>query len=167
MTRVWRFSLAILILLTCVGCDRATKTIVREELASSPPISLLKDFVRLEYVENPGAILGLGSGLPREGRFLLLVILAGVSLLLTLGYIASTHSLDLMPFIGLSLLTGGGMGNLIDRISNDGAVTDFVRLGIGPIRTGIFNLADVAIVTGVLMLFLWSVGEGKRVRNAG
>lgn len=103
--------------------------------------------------------------MPSEGRFLLLVIFAGASLLLTLGYIASARSLDLLPFIGLSLLTGGGLGNLIDRISNNGAVTDFVRLGIGPFRTGIFNLADVAIVTGVLMLLLWSVGEGRRTRN--
>jgi signal peptidase II len=70
-----------------------------------------------------------------------------------------------MPFIGLCLLTGGGLGNLIDRISNNGAVTDFLRLGIGPLRTGIFNLADVAIVSGVLMLLWWSVGEGKRARN--
>jgi signal peptidase II len=165
MKRKWRFSLAIVILLSCVGCDRATKTIVREELAFSPPISLLNDFVRFEYVENPGAILGIGSSLPSEGRFLLLVIFAGVSLLLTLGYIASARSLDLMPFIGLSLLTGGGLGNLVDRISNNGAVIDFVRLGIGPFRTGIFNLADVAIVTGVLMLLLWSVREGKQARN--
>ena len=167
MKRTWRFGLAIMILLSCVSCDRATKTIAREELAFSPPISLLNDSVRFEYVENPGAILGLGSSLPSEGRFLLLVIFAGASLLLTLGYIAGARSLDLLPFFGLSLLTGGGLGNLIDRISHNGAVTDFVRLGIGPIHTGIFNLADVAIVTGVLMLLLWSVGEGKRAGNAG
>jgi signal peptidase II len=85
MQRKWRFSLAIMILLSCVGCDRATKTIVREELAFSPPISLLNDFVRFEYVENPGAILGIGSSLPSEGRFLLLVIFSGVSLMINIG----------------------------------------------------------------------------------
>lgn len=163
---MWRFSLAILILLSCAGCDRATKNIAREELVSSPPISLLNDFVRFEYVENSGALLGLGSNLPREGRFLLLVIFAGASLLLALGYIASVHRLDLMPLIGLSLLAGGGVGNLIDRIFNNGAVTDFVRLGFGSLRTGVFNLADVAILAGVLMLLLWSAGERRGARNA-
>ena len=161
MKRMWRLSLAILILLSCAGCDQATKNIARESLASSPPISLLNDFVRFEYVENSGALLGLGSNLPGEGRFLLLVIFAGVSLLLTLGYIARADQLDFKLLIGLSLFTGGGVGNLIDRIFNDGAVTDFVRLGIGVLRTGIFNLADVAIVAGAVTILLWSAGERK------
>ena len=82
--------------------------------------------------------------------------------MVTLVYLMRVPSLDLMPVIGLSLMAGGGVGNLIDRIFNNGAVTDFVRLGIGPLRTGIFNLADVAVVVGISMLFLWGVGERKR-----
>jgi signal peptidase II len=159
MKKMWRLSLVVLIMLSCVGCDRATKNVARHELVSSPPISLLNDWVRFEYVENSGAFLGLGSDLPGEGRFLLLVIFAGASLLFTLVYIATVHTPNLMPLIGLSLLAGGGAGNLMDRILNNGAVTDFVRLGIGPFRTGIFNLADVAIVMGVAMLLLWSARE--------
>ena len=163
---MWRFSLVILILLSCVGCDRATKNVARGELASSPPLSLLNDSVRFEYVENSGAFLGLGSNLPGEGRFLLLVIFAGISLLLTLVYIATVHTSNLMALIGLSLLAGGGAGNLIDRILNNGTVTDFVRLGIGPFRTGVFNVADVAIMVGVAMLLLWSAGERQWTGNA-
>ena len=159
MKRMWRLSLAILILLSCAGFDRVTKNIARESLASSPPISLLNDFVRFEYVENSGVLLGLGSNLPRESRFLLFVVFSSVGLLLILGYIVRVDRLDLMLLIGLSLLAGGGAGNLIDRIFNDGAVTDFVRLGIGVLRTGIFNLADVAIVAGAVMILLWSAGE--------
>ena len=162
MKRMWRLSLAILILLSCAGCDRLTKNIARESLVSSPPISLLNDFVRFEYVENSGVLLGLGSNLPEESRFLLFVVFSGVGLLLILGYIARVDRLDLMLLIGLSLLAGGGAGNLIDRIFNNGAVTDFVRLGIGVLRTGIFNLADVAIVAGAAMILLWSAGgRGK------
>jgi signal peptidase II len=164
--RIWRFGLVILILLSCVGCDRATKSIAREELASSPPISLLNDFVRFEYVENSGAFLGFGSNLPGEARFLLLVIFAGATLLATLVYTAGVHRLDLWPLIGLSLLAGGGVGNLIDRIFNDGAVTDFVRLGIGAFRTAVFNMADVAMVVGVGMILLRSVVGRKGARNA-
>jgi signal peptidase II len=74
---------------------------------------------------------------------------------------ARVDRLELVPTIALSLLAGGGIGNLIDRIANDGAVTDFVRIGIGPLRTGIFNLADVAIVVGVLVLALWNAVDGS------
>jgi signal peptidase II len=164
--RMWRFGLVVLILVFCTGCDRVTKNVARELLASSPPISVLNDFIRFEYVENQGALLGLGANLPREDRFVLLTIFASVSLVLTLAFIAKVHSLGLRPLIGLSLVAGGGVGNLIDRIINNGAVTDFVRLGIGSFRTGIFNVADVAIVVGVVMLLLWSAGERKGIGNA-
>ena len=47
---------------------------------------------------------------------------------------------------------GGGLGNWLDRVMHDGAVTDFVSLGLGGLRTGIFNVADLAVVAGTLLL---------------
>jgi signal peptidase II len=164
--RMWKFGLVVLILVSCAGCDRVTKHMAREWLAPCPPISVLNDFVRFEYVENEGAFLGFGSSMPRELRFVLFVILTGVILALTLAFIARVDDLGLGSLIGLSLVAGGGVGNLIDRIINDGAVTDFVILGIGSLRTGIFNLADVAIVVGVVMILLWSLGARKETGNA-
>jgi signal peptidase II len=163
MRRLWRFVLVLLILLSCVSCDRATKNIAKEQLAASPAISLLNDAVRFEYTENSGALLGLGSTLPSGVRYLLLVVFAGASLLFTLIYIASARRLDFALLMGLSLVAGGGLGNLIDRIFNNGFVTDFVRLRAGPLRTGIFNMADVAIVVGTGLILLWSLREGKEV----
>jgi signal peptidase II len=157
---MWRLGLVILVLVSCVGCDQATKNIARGSLASSS-VSLLNDSVRFEYTENPGAFLGLGSKLPREARFLLLVIFTSASLLLTLAFTVSARNLDVEQWVGLSLLAGGGVGNLIDRIFNDGAVIDFVRLGVGSLQTGVFNLADVAIVAGVILLLLGSA-RGRR-----
>ena len=162
MQRMWRLSLVVLILVACVGCDRAAKAIAKEELGSSPPISLWNDSVRFEYTENSGAFLGLGSRLPSQVRFVLLVLFAGAGLVLTLVYLVRMPSPDWLPLVGLSLLSGGGIGNLIDRILNQGAVTDFVSIGWGPLRTGVFNLADVAIVAGVIALFLWSALEGRK-----
>jgi signal peptidase II len=49
-------------------------------------------------------------------------------------------------------LAGGGLGNLIDRITNEGRVVDFVSLGLGPVRTGFFNVADVAVLAGAMLL---------------
>jgi signal peptidase II len=60
--------------------------------------------------------------------------------------------LDLAQLTGLALATSGGIGNLIDRITNEGRVIDFVSVGIGPVRTGIFNVADMAIMAGVVLL---------------
>jgi len=162
MPKVFRLGLVILILVSCTGCDRVTKSIAKASLAASPPVSLLNDVVRFEYTENPGAFLGLGSGLPGDVRFLLLVIFAGTSLLLTLALIVRARSSGLGPLIGLSLLASGGVGNLLDRILNNGAVIDFVRLGSGCIRTGVFNLADVAIMAGVAMLLVSSAAEMRR-----
>jgi signal peptidase II len=163
---MWRFGLVVLILVSCTGCDRVTKNMAREWLAPSPPISVLNGFIRFEYVENQGALLGLGSNMPREVRFVLFVILACAGLVLTLVFIARAQSWGLRPLIGLSLVAGGGVGNLVDRIINKGAVTDFVRVGIGPVRTGIFNVADVVIVAGVVMILLWVAGERKGTGNA-
>jgi len=166
MRRVCRLGLVILTLVSCTGCDQATKSMAREWLAPSPPISVLNDSIRFEYVENQGALLGLGSNMPREVRFVLFVILASASLVLTLALIARVRSLGLRPLIGLSLVAGGGMGNLIDRIFNNGTVVDFVRFGIGCVRTGVFNLADVAIMVGIVMLLVSSARGMKETGNA-
>jgi signal peptidase II len=166
MKRVWRLGLVVLVLLSCASCDQATKNIARESLGSSPPVSLLNDAVRFEYTENMGAMLGLGSTLPREGRFLLLVVITSASLLVSLAFAIGARNLSVEQWVGLSLFVGGGVGNLIDRINNDGAVIDFVRLGVGAIQTGVFNLADVAIVVGVIVLLLGSA-RGRRATTSG
>jgi signal peptidase II len=125
-------------------------------LASSGPVSLLNDAVRFELIENLGAILGFGSNLPREVRFLLFVVFTGAIGLIALAFTVSARRPIWWQWVGLSLVAGGGVANLVDRILNDGAVTDFVRLKLGPLRTGVFNLADVAIVVGAALVLLAS-----------
>ncbi len=124
MHRIYRFILVAFVLVACVGCDQASKTIARGSLASSQPLSLLNDSVQFEYSENTGAFLSLGSNLPGEVRFLLLVVFVGAILAITLTYTITARRLDLMQLIGLSFLTGGGLGNLLDRISNDGTMEE-------------------------------------------
>ena len=161
MKRIHRLSLVVLILIACTGCDQMTKNIAKESLASSAPISLLNDSIRVEYTENPGAILGLGADLPSEIRLPFFIIFVGVVLTLTLVFAVKTYSLSLMQLVGLSLIAAGGIGNLLDRLFNHGAVIDFVRLGLGLFRTGIFNLADVAILIGVSTLLFSAKGRAK------
>jgi len=157
--RIHRLGLVVLILIACTSCDQMTKTIAKESLASSSPISLLNDSIRIEYTENLGVILGLGANLPGQVRFLVFVVLVSLILAITLAFAVNTRSFSLIQSIGLSLVAAGGIGNLLDRLFNNGAVIDFIRLGLGPLRTGIFNLADVATVTGVVTFLLFSAKE--------
>ena len=65
-------------------------------------------------------------------------------------FLLTRRNVDYRLFIAVSFILAGGIGNLIDRVSNHGLVTDFINLGIGPLRTGIFNVADVAVMFGGL-----------------
>jgi signal peptidase II len=150
MSRALQFGLMIL-LLSCVGCDQATKILAKSHLASRLlPLEFLNGAVRMQYAENTGAFLSLGADLPEEARFLLFVCLVGPILITGLAFAFKSDRTAPAQKMGLILAVGGGMGNLIDRIAH-GAVVDFVSLGIGPLRTGIFNLADVAITVGILL----------------
>jgi signal peptidase II len=149
-----RLVLLLLIVVACAGCDQAAKALARGALEASPPVLLLGGAVRLEYTENPGAFLSLGADLPPTARFLVGVVFVAAALTALLVFTLRGTGLTPRQKAGMVLILGGGLGNLIDRLSNDGHVIDFVSVGIGPLRTGIFNLADVAITAGVLLVFL-------------
>jgi len=154
MQRIHRLGLVVLILIACTSCDQMVKNIAKESLAPSSPISLLNDSIRFEYIQNPGAILGLGGNLPREARVLFAIVFVSIILAFTLVFAFNTHRFSLMQLVGISLVAAGGVGNLLDRLFNNGAVIDFVRLGIGPLQTAIFNVADVAILGGAFTILL-------------
>jgi len=142
----------IIILFSCVGCDQVSKVAAHKYLAYSPPVSYLYGIFRLQYTENKGAFLSLGSAFPEEFRFWLLIVFTGVVLSGMVVFIVFKRALNPFFAISISLIVGGGVGNLIDRMTNDGAVIDFMNIGMGRLRTGIFNVADVAIMIGIGML---------------
>ncbi|HEV7507919.1 MAG TPA: signal peptidase II [Thermoanaerobaculia bacterium] len=158
-----RLFLSALVVIAFVGCDQATKALARETLASSPPVSLLGGAVLFQYAENPGAFLSLGAGLSPQWRFVLGVVVSGAALAALAVFILRSTSLAAMQRIGLGLVVAGGLGNLVDRLANDGRVVDFVSVGIGSLRTGIFNVADMAITAGVLAAMV----AGFRREKAG
>jgi signal peptidase II len=146
------------VVLGCLGCDHATKQIARELLPGVGGVGLAGDTLRLELASNPGGFLSLGAGMSEELR--LLLFLAAVPLLVAVLCVkllrAQRPTAPLLVAVGL--LAGGGLSNWLDRLLHGGAVTDFVSLGWGPLRTGIFNLADLAVVTGVALL-IWRIRE--------
>lgn len=153
MAMAKRLLLMIPLVLACVGCDHLTKAAAREHLAASAGHSFFGDLLHLQYAENPGAFLSLGIGLSDEARFWVFTVAVGTILLGTAGVALKSRALRPAAVAALALILGGGLGNLVDRITNDGRVVDFLNLGVGPVRTGVFNLADVAITAGVTLLF--------------
>jgi signal peptidase II len=145
-----RLAAAGLILSCCIGCDQATKELATQALRNSPPRSYLHGTIRLEYALNPGGFLSLGRNLPDRWRSWLFVGVNSALIVGVCGYLTVRRSLPFALFVALVCTVAGGSGNLIDRVANDGLVTDFINVGIGPLRTGIFNVADVAITFGGL-----------------
>jgi len=137
-----------------VSGDQAAKLLARSRLVGEPAIALLGGAVRFEYAENRGAFLSLGESLPGAARFALFVLLVGAALVAALVFAFRTRTLPTPELAALALIAGGGLGNLVDRLARNGAVVDYVSMGWGPLRTGIFNLADAAITAGALV-FLW------------
>jgi signal peptidase II len=161
-----RICFVTILLLSTVGCDQLTKRVAKAELASSESISLIKNVIRLEYAENPGAFLSVGEDMPRSIILLLSSLLIGVLLLLLTALIMQDRGVKTAVLTGFCLIAGGSIGNLIDRLMNGGAVIDFVSVGIGPVRSGIFNLADTAILAGaIILLLLMRKGPGETEEN--
>lgn len=144
------------VLIVCVSCDQASKAAAQAFLSGAGTSSFLGDTVRLSLAHNTGAFLSLGSALPEAWRSSIFSLGVGIMLLALLGYILSSKSITLMEIVALSLILAGGEGNLIDRVLY-GYVVDFMNIGIGILRTGIFNVADIAVTAGALLLVFDSV----------
>jgi signal peptidase II len=146
-----------LILVSCVGCDQASKVVAERHLSSAQPIRLLGDLFRLQYTANEGAFLGLGSGMPEAVRFWVFTVLVAAVLVGGLWFVWVSREMNQpMNLLGVSLILGGGLSNLVDRLLNNGQVVDFMNLGVGKVRTGIFNFADLAIMAGLGVLLVWN-----------
>lgn len=155
MTIRTRLALLAVITLLTVGFDQATKILAAQHLIRGEVHSYLFDTVRIVYAENTGAFLGLGGHLSSEARFWVFVVLVGLFLLGLLAYTLVGRELTRPAVAALALLFAGGLSNFYDRLVNNGSVIDFINLGLGPLRTGIFNVADVAIMLGLFMLIFY------------
>jgi signal peptidase II len=140
-----------------IGCDRISKDLAREHLMHRPPQSFFHDVFRLEYVENTGAFLSMGDDWPQPVSFWILSIFPLTCLLAVFVYaLRKAGEMSNLMLFSVALIFSGGMGNVTDRILNDRHVTDFMNLGVLNLRTGIFNLADVYVSAGfILLLFLY------------
>lgn len=149
-----RLTLILFVVASCVGCDQVSKTYAESRLSNAKTLSFLADSVRLQLVRNEGAFLSVGSSLSRPWRQA--IFRAGVGCLLLALLVYAVVFAPPRPWLicGLSLAFAGGASNLIDRLIYDGQVVDFISIGIGQLRTGIFNIADVCITAGILIILM-------------
>jgi signal peptidase II len=146
-----RFAVLMLLMLGCVGCDQVTKAVARAHLVQAHSLSLLGDTLRLQHEENAGAFLSIGASLPEGLRRALFTAGGALLTLGAMGWALFSPRLKWSGVIGAALISSGGVGNLIDRFTQGGHVTDFLNVGIGGLRTGIFNVADMVLVLGLLL----------------
>jgi signal peptidase II len=151
-----------LIAAVLLGLDFVSKRLVlaHADALRFDRVEVLGSLVRFAYVRNPGAAMGLFP----VNRWTLVVvsILASaflVSLLVTAG---PAHRLRR---IGMGMILGGALGNLVDRLCYGGLVVDFVDIGIGVHRFYTFNVADIGVTVGGALLFLTLLGEETQARR--
>ncbi len=144
--------------------DLLTKLMVQQTLHLYESIPIVGDFFRLTYIFNPGAAFGLHVGPYSRYIFLALAFLAlGVLMVMY----RHTPAADRLRLFAIGAITGGALGNVIDRIRSAQGVVDFLDFGIGNLRWPVFNIADTAVTIGAVLLLasLW-VEDHRRDRES-
>jgi len=135
-----------------IAIDQISKVIVRSTLEPRKVINVIGEYFQLIWVENKGAFLGMGSDMNPTLKLIFLLILPTLVLGYVIYHIVKTKELDRLSLVAFCCIIGGGIANVFDRIVF-GQVTDFFFIDLGGIfRTGIFNVADLSVTTGIIML---------------
>jgi signal peptidase II len=145
--RIYTFLIAFAVLLL----DRYTKWVVAQHVSLHDSITVIKRVFYITHVENRGAAFGIFNDSPSPWKIGLLVLFSVVALVIVSALLwRSSHSMTASA-VGLSLILGGALGNLWDRLLS-GRVVDFLLVYIGSYEWPAFNLADSAIVVGAGLL---------------
>jgi len=144
-----RVAALLMLAVVTIGCDRVTKHLATTTLGDAPERSFMHDTVRLQYAENTGGFLSLGADWPAPVRTAVFT-LGNAVLLMLMVFVAVRDRWSGVSALGVVLFAAGGLSNVVDRIAR-GSVVDFLNVGVGSVRTGIFNVADMAIMSGVAL----------------
>lgn len=161
----FRVILVITILFVLVGCDQTTKQVAYNKLKDNPKTEIA-GIINLQYIENDGGMLSLGSKLPDAMKFIIFILIVSVFLIILLFYIIKNRHELFLKQSALVLILSGGLGNLIDRVFNDGNVIDFIRVRLPLIESGIFNIADFYVTMGFILLLISLLVKQKAISQA-
>ena len=154
----WFWPLALVLLVADCGTKRA----VEHRLAVGEPQPVVGDVVRLTLSYNTNAAMGLQLG--GDSRRLVLSALTVVALLVLGVLYHRTRPSERLRVIGVALVAGGALGNLIDRLRSAAGVVDFIDVGVSNVRFWTFNVADMGITAGAILLLI-ALGWKKHDRG--
>ena len=129
--------------------DQLTKMLVLRTLRPYSPVEVLGDFFRLTFIYNTGAAFGLHLGDASRWVFM---ALAAVAVVVLWFMFRGTAWRDRARLVAIASVTGGAIGNVIDRVRSSRGVVDFLDFGVGEYRWPVFNVADIAVTVGALLL---------------
>lgn len=151
-----------LLIIFNIAIDQISKVIVRNTLTFREEVDVIGTYFQLIWVENKGAFLGMGSDMDPTLKLIFLLILPTLVLGYVIYYIIKTKELDRLSLIAFCCIAGGGIANVFDRIVFS-QVTDFFFINLGGVfKTGIFNVADLSVTTGMIMLLLSGIFSSKK-----
>lgn len=149
-----------IIVFVSVALDQLTKLMAWNNLRGTAGHSFLGGIFRIEYAENSGAFLSLGADMSDTARTAFFIV-GVVAIIAFCVYWLVKSANNWLAVVSLAAVISGGIGNLIDRVSR-GSVIDFLFMGIGPVRTGVFNVADIAITGGLIAMLYEQYLTGKK-----
>lgn len=147
-------TIIISIILLCI--DQISKLLVVNLLTKTDSITIIKKFFYLTYINNDGAAFSI-----LVGKRIFLILIAVLVIVMLIRYIKKNNIQNKLELVSISLIIGGSLGNLMDRVIR-GYVIDFLDFKIFNYNFPIFNLADTFIVIGV---FLLSLKEIRKENN--
>jgi len=134
---------------TLVLADCATKRAIESTAPVGVPQPVLDDVVRFTLAYNQGAAFSTHLG-PYQ-RWVLVGLVLGVLAMLAQAY-RRLAAAGRLAVVGLALVAGGAVGNLLDRLISPRGVVDFIDIGLGAVRFYVFNVADVGVSVGAVLL---------------
>ncbi len=143
----------LLIALAVVLADRFTKSLVARTISLHDSIPVIPGLFQLTHVQNRGAAFGLFSDSPTEWKILMLVVFSLAALIVIVAVLWKSGQALNATGVGLSLVVGGAVGNLWDRVISR-YVIDFLDVYVGRYHWPAFNVADSAIVVGAFLLVI-------------
>jgi len=161
VSKSYRIVVLLTVLLVCGASDQATKWLAQTYLQEGVVHTFLGDTARLQLAHNYGAFLSLGASLPEVWRQGIWTFGVGCVLLVLLAYALFGKDVSRGMLWAFALILAGGASNLYDRIAYGGYVIDFMNVGIGRLRTGVFNIADMAIMAGAFTALIGSFLEPR------
>ncbi|WP_339624885.1 signal peptidase II [uncultured Winogradskyella sp.] len=155
----------VILIIFNITIDQISKFSVRANIELREIIEIIGDHFILTNVYNEGAFLGMGSDMHPTLKLIFLLILPTLVLGYVIYYIVKTKELDRLSLIAFCCIIGGGIANVFDRIVY-GKVTDFFFIDLGGIfRTGIFNVADISVTTGMIMLLVGGIFNKDKIEK--